>query len=100
MLELLIAAGIILIIVCLVIRDQTEDRLTRIRSGVVGLRAAEQRITQKHKEMETLAEHANEAFARANQRQKACEQGNRVLIGLLEELHPLITKMPLEQVDD
>jgi hypothetical protein len=98
MIELLIGAGILLIIVCLVVRDRTEFRLTQMRSGVLTLRSNEQRLAQKHKEMELLAEHADAALVRATQCQKAAKQGNQEFMNFLKKLHPLIKGTPLEGV--
>jgi hypothetical protein len=100
MTELLIGVGIILIIVCLVVRDRTEYRLTRMRSGFLALRNTEQRLAQKHREMESLAQHADEAFVRATQRQQSSTQGNREFIDLLKKLYPLIKGTPLEISDN
>ena len=65
---ILIAVVIILVIVTLVVRDQTEFKLGRLRGQLLALRSEEQRLGEDRTELERLVAQTAEALMRADSR--------------------------------
>ena len=83
---ILLAIGIVLTIVCLVVRDQTEFRLSRLRAELMALRSEEQRLNEERTDLERMISQAGEALIRAERRQLTIEKESHELIDLLEEM--------------
>jgi hypothetical protein len=68
---ILIAVAIVLVIVTLVVRDQTEFKLGRLRGQLLALRSEEQRLGEDRVELERLVAQTAEALMRADSRLRA-----------------------------
>ncbi len=95
MFEMLLVAGIILIIVDLVVRDQTLYRLKRLRAEVLALKAEEKRLSERRNEVELMVAQIGDAVMRADRRNFAIEKGSTTLSDQLEALSELVgTEQP------
>ena len=83
---LFLATGIVLVIVALVIRDQTEFKLGRLRAQLMGLRSEEQRLNEERKELERMVAQAGDSLMRADQRQRSAQKTRKELVELMEDL--------------
>ena len=75
MLEALLIAGVALIIVNLIVRDQTQFRIGRLRAELLGLRSEEKRLAERREEMELMVAQIGDALMRADRRRLALEKG-------------------------
>ena len=76
---------IVLIIVCLVVRDQNELTLSKMRANLLNLRTEEKRMEDTRVEVEQLVRWFSETLNRASSRQRTAEQYCRELEEMLEE---------------
>lgn len=76
---------IVLIIVCLVVRDQNELSLSKMRADLLSLRTEEKRMEDTRVEVEQLVRWFSETLNRASSRQRTAEQYCRELEEMLEE---------------
>ena len=76
---------VVLIIVCLVIRDRNELSLSKIRADLLSLRTEEKRMEDTRVEVEQLVRWFSETLNRASSRQRTAEQYCRELEEMLEE---------------
>lgn len=83
----LLLSAIFLIVVCLVARNQTEYRLTQLRSQLLALRSEEKRLAQEHEELEQMISQIGETLARGERRRQSLRDYDQELIDLLQELH-------------
>lgn len=81
-----LAITIVLIIVALVVRDQTEFKLSRLRAELLGLRSDEQRLSEERTDLERMVAQAGDALMRADQRQRAAEKSHREVADMLQEM--------------
>lgn len=86
MIGVFLAIGIALIIVALVVRDQTEFKLTRLRAELLALRSEEQRLNEDRLELERLIAQAGEALMRADHRQQVVAKSSEELVAMLQQL--------------
>ncbi|MGY8822615.1 MAG: hypothetical protein ACKVJG_01510 [Candidatus Latescibacterota bacterium] len=77
MTSLLITAVVVLVITCLVVRDQAEFKLGKLRSE-------EKRLEETRTEVEQLVRGVGEELNRADTRQRTAEQNNRELAEILD----------------
>ena len=77
---------IILVIAALVVRDQTEFKLTRLRADLLALRSEEQRLSEERTDLERMIAQASEALMRADNRQRAAEKTHNEVVELLRGL--------------
>ncbi|MFT5085700.1 MAG: myosin heavy subunit [Candidatus Latescibacterota bacterium] len=84
MTSLLITAVVVLVITCLVVRDQTEFKLGKLRTELLGLRSEEKRLEETRTEVEQLVRGVGEELNRADTRQRTAEQNNRELAEILD----------------
>ena len=77
MTSLLITAVVVLVITCLVVRDQAEFKLGKLRSE-------EKRLEETRTEVEQLVRGVGEELNRADTRQRTAEQNNRELADILD----------------
>jgi|TARA_B110000495_G_scaffold200235_1_gene215087 hypothetical protein len=75
--SLLITAVVVLVITCLVVRDQAEFKLGKLRSE-------EKRLEETRTEVEQLVRGVGEELNRADTRQRTAEQNNRELAEILD----------------
>lgn len=76
---------VVLIIVCLVVRDQNELSLSKMRAELLSLRTEEKRMEDTRVEVEQLVRWFSETLNRASSRQRTAEQYCRELEEMLEE---------------
>ena len=84
MLEGLLIGGVALIILNLVVHDQTEFRLSRLRSDLLALNSEEKRLAERRDEDELMVAQIGEALMRADRRQTSLEKGCGQLADKLE----------------
>lgn len=89
MTEFLLTLLIVLIIVCLVVRDQNELTLSKMRANLLNLRTEEKRTEEKRMEdtrveVEQLVRWFSETLNRTSSRQRTAEQYCRELEDMLE----------------
>ena len=70
-------AVVVLVITCLVVRDQAEFKLGKLRSE-------EKRLEETRTEVEQLVRGVGEELNRADTRQRTAEQNNRELADILD----------------
>ena len=73
--ELLICAGagVVLLILCLVVRESTEVRLARMRTALMSLRNQERGLAKQIEDMQKTKSQINEAMSRAEGRQSSID---------------------------
>ena len=76
---------VVLIIVCLVVRDQNELSLSKMRADLLSLRTEEKRMEDTRVEVEQLVRWFSETLNRASSRQRTAEQYCRELEEMLDE---------------
>ena len=86
MIELYLAVGISLIITCLVVRDRTAYKISRLRAELMGLRNEERRAAELLTEVEVLISRISESILRADRRDMGLQKGCEQLGPILEEL--------------
>lgn len=86
MLEALIIGGVALIIANLIVRDQTQFRISRLRSELMGLNSEEKRLSERRDEVELMVAQIGDALMRADRRRKSLEQGCDATQASLEAL--------------
>lgn len=91
MLEGLLIGGVALIIVNLIVRDQTQYRIGRLRTELLGLRSEEKRLSERRDEVELMVAQVGDALVRADRRRLALEKGCEAMAGLLEAARRLQT---------
>ncbi len=74
MLEGLLIGGVALIILNLIVRDQTEFRLSRLRSDLLALNSEEKRLAERRDEVELMVAQIGEALMRADRRRTSLEK--------------------------
>ena len=84
MTEFLLTLLIVLIIVCLVVRDQNELSLSKRRADLLSLRTEEKRMEDTRVEVEQLVRWFSETLNRTSSRQRTAEQYCRELEDMLE----------------
>jgi hypothetical protein len=82
----LLTIAIVLLIVFLVVRDQTEFKLGRMRAELMALRSEEKGLSQECTEVQRLVAQIGEALLRAERRQVSAEQTRDELKTYLEEM--------------
>jgi hypothetical protein len=83
---LYVAIGIVLVIVALVVRDQTEYRLNRLRGELLALRNEEQRLNEESNDLERMIAQTRDALMRANDRQRGAQKAHEEVIEMLADL--------------
>ncbi len=83
MTSVLLTVVVVLVVVCLVVRDQTEFKLRKIRTALMGLRNEDQRLTETRKEVEQLVRQVGEGLSRASKCQRTAERDCRELAEIL-----------------
>jgi len=83
---LFITLVVVLVITCLVVRDQSEFKLGKLRSELLGLRSEEKRLEEARTEIEQLVRWVGEALNRADTRQRTAERDGRELTGILDRM--------------
>ena len=91
LLEGLLGGGVVLIIVNLIVRDQTQFRLSRLRSELMALRSEEKRMSDHREEVELMVAQIGDALMRADRRRVALEKGANQLTENLEALYEEVT---------
>ena len=92
MLELYLAISIFLIITCLVVRDRTAFKLSRLRTELMALRNEEKRTSEVLIQIGVLISRISDDILRAERRQLGLEKASKQLSLLLEDLTPIVRK--------
>ena len=82
--------GILLTIVCLILRDRTEHRLSILRSELMTLRSEEQRLAELRNEIEIMVAQIGDALMRVESRYQTIDKSNGELNKMVEELRTAI----------
>jgi len=91
-----LAVSIVLVIIALVVRDQTEFKLSRLRADLLALRSEEQRLGMERAELERMVAQTAEAIMRADNRQRTVDKQFKELVGILKQFD--IELPPVAQV--
>lgn len=86
MIGVFLAIAIVLVIVALVIRDQTEVKLSQMRAQFMALRSEEKRLGEERTELERLIAQTGDALLRADSRQRDAEDAHQELVALLDKM--------------
>ena len=95
MLQVLVL-GVVLLIICLVVRDQTEYRLSQLRSEFMFLRSEEKRLAERRDEVELMVSQIGEGLMRAERRRVAIEKSADAMDDLLEKLQEMVQEGGVE----
>ena len=82
----LLVAGVVLIIICLIVREQTQFRLSRLRTEVLALRSEQKRLSERRDEIELMVAQIGDAIMRADRRCNEIEKGCKQLTEMMETL--------------
>ncbi len=88
--QIFLGIGIFLVVVCLIVRDRTEYRISRLRAELMSLRTEEKRQADVRDEVELMIAQAGEALMRGDRRCGSMDKGCLALTEMVEELLPLI----------
>ena len=86
MIGVFLAIAIVLVIVALVIRDQTEVKLSQMRAQFMALRSEEKRLGEERTELERLIAQTGDALMRADSRQRDAEDAHQALVEMLDKM--------------
>ena len=92
--HIFIGVGIVLIVTCLVVRDRTEYRISKLRSEFMALRTEEQRQADLRDEIELMVAQAGEALMRGDRRCQSLLNDTGEMANLMEQMEPLIPGEP------
>ena len=96
-----IAIVVALIIVVLVVRDQSEVRLRKMRSELMAMRSHEQHLHTEKAEVQQLISWVTESLKRATDRQETAQNACRDLHDLLTDtgihVEPITLEVPEEE---
>lgn len=90
MFEGLLIGGVALIIINLIVRDQTQFRISRLRSELLGLRSEEKRLAERRDEVELMVAQIADALMRADRRRQSLERGCGTMQEKLEQIGAMI----------
>ena len=90
LLKILLGTGIVLTIVCLILRDRTEHRLSILRAELMALRSEEQRLADLRNEIEIMVAQIGDALMRVESRYQTIDKSNGELNKMVEELRTAI----------
>lgn len=83
---ILLSMVIVLVIMSLVVRDQTEFRLSRLRGQLLALRSEEQRLGEDHVELERFVAQTGDALMRADSRLRSVTTATAELAAVVSQL--------------
>ncbi|MFH1566894.1 MAG: hypothetical protein ABIL09_02770 [Gemmatimonadota bacterium] len=89
MLELLLAAGVLLTIIDLIVRDQTQYRVARLKTELLALRSEEKRLAERRDEVELMVAQIGDALMRADRRRNSAAKASEEVGAMLDELDRL-----------
>jgi len=92
LLQITLVSGVILLIICLVVRDQTEYRISRLRSEFMFLRSEEKRLAERRDEVELMVSQIGDGLIRADRRRDAIERSADAMDDLLDRLQKVIAE--------
>ena len=95
-----IAFIVVLIIALLVVRDQSEVKVRKMRAELMAMRSHEQHLQIEKAEVQQLISWVSESLKRAADRQETAQKGCRTLRDLLTDagidVEPIKLEMPQE----
>ena len=81
------AGGAILIVICLIAREQTESRIRGLRTELMSLRSKEKRLATKRDEIEGMRSQMREAILRTGRYQHELQEASKRFREELNGLH-------------
>ena len=99
MLEGLLIGGVALIVANLVVRDQTQFRISRLRAELLGLRSEEKRLSERRDEVELMVAQIADALMRADRRKQSLDRGCETLQARMDELRSMLDEDAPEATD-
>lgn len=91
MLEVLLIGGVGLIVINLVVRDQTQVRIIGLRTELLGLRSEEKRLSERRDEVELMVAQIADALMRADRRRQALERGCATMQSNIDEIQAMLS---------
>ena len=82
--------GVLMVVVCLIVREGTETRLARMRRELMALRSQERGLENKINGLQTVKEHLRESIGRAEGRSLSAKQ---LLDSIYEKLEGLYEQL-------
>ena len=79
-------ASVLLLIAALVVRDQTEFRVSQLRSELVALNNEEKRLSERRDEIELMVAQIGDALMRVDRRTASIDKGGEELTEILAVL--------------
>ena len=95
----LVVACILLLIAALVVRDQTEFRITQLRSELLALRNEERRLSERRDEIELMVAQIGDALMRADRRSNSIDKGLEQVSEILEALGASVSQTEEEPAE-
>ena len=80
-------AGVVLLVICLIVREQTESRIRGLSTELISLRSNERRLADKRDEIENMESQMREAMMRTNRYQYELEEASKRFRKQLGGLH-------------
>lgn len=80
-------ACLLMVIVCLIVREQTEGRIRQLRAHVLGLRTEEKRLAERHSQLEEMEAQIREAMLRTERQEAIYEQEFAAAAAKLDQLY-------------
>ena len=96
MIVTLLVAAIVLVVICLVVRSQTEYQLAHLRTELFSLRSEEKRLAQEHGELEQMISQIVEALGRSERRRQNLREDDQDLTALLRDLYQEVKGQELD----
>jgi len=78
---------LVLVVVCLIVREQTETRIRQLRAQALGLRNEEKRLADRRSQLEEMESQLREVMLRTERQQGVIDQEFSTIAAKLEELH-------------
>jgi len=91
MLEVLLIGGVGLIVINLVVRDQTQFRISRLRAETLALRSEEKRLSERRDEVELMVAQIADALMRADRRRLVLERGCATMQSIIDEIQAMLS---------
>jgi len=81
------AACALLLVVCLIVREQTENRIRQLRARAMGLRNDQKRLADRRSQLEQMESQLREVMLRTERQEATIDQEYATAAAKLEELY-------------
>lgn len=78
---------LVLVVVCLIVKEQTENRIRQLRAQALGLRNEEKRLADRRKQLEQMESQLREVMLRTERAEGTLDQEFGTAVAKLEELY-------------